>query len=91
MDCRIKRTSRDQNSYAVSFTGMTRGTIMSLKNALEKHAKTGSACADDVLGFLIFAIKASGDEHLVSAVVDAPNLTGDTISVDMSSFPESMP
>ena len=86
MDCKIKRTARRPNDYTVTLSGLTRGSIMALKNALELHAEAvpgvrcGSPVAADVLAFLLHGIRTSDDPELVRSVLDAQDLAGDRIS-----------
>lgn len=88
MDCRVKRTRNSTNDYEVTFRGLTRGAIMSMKNALELHEEErGSSVAGDVKSFLVAGIRASGDEEIVRSVLDAQDLAGERISVSQSDFP----
>lgn len=75
MDCKIRRTKKNPNDYNVAFKGLTRGSIMALKNALECHSTTGgSSIAGDLLAFFVDAIRTSEDPEIVRAVLDAPEL-----------------
>lgn len=61
----FKRTKDTSvNKYNVSFSGLTGGQILSIKNALYAHAETGSAVASDVLAFFKNGIQESGDDYL---------------------------
>lgn len=74
MDCRIKRTKKGPNDYELTLKGATRGTVLAMKNALERHVGTGSSIAHDVLTFLVAAIHAADDPELVRSVLSAPEL-----------------
>lgn len=65
-DCNIKLMSRTCNCYTVTFKGMTKGTILALKNALTLYAN--SPCAQDVLAFLNEGIRTSNDNDLKNVV-----------------------
>ena len=87
MDCKVKRTRKSPNDYDVTFKGLTRGAIMSLKNALDIHEERGSMVAGDVKSFLIAGIRGSGDDEIIRSVLDAQDLAGERISVSQSDFP----
>lgn len=88
MDCRVKRTRKNPNDYEITFRGMTRGAILSMKNALELHEEErGSAVAGDVKAFLVEGIRSSGDEEIVRSVLTAQDLAGERISVSQSGPP----
>ena len=86
MDCRIKRTRGRPNDYDLTLKGLTRGSILALKNALELHASghqtpaCGSPVAADVLAFLVHGIRTSEDQELVRSVLDAQDLSTERIT-----------
>lgn len=64
----VKRNNKTiSHTYDVSFTGLTVGQILSLKNALEKHREF-SPVADDMLAFLNNGIAESEEDFLKERV-----------------------
>lgn len=57
----IKRTKKNTNRvYDVSFSALTQGEIMAMKNALESYSED-SVVARDVLAYLRNGIESSND------------------------------
>lgn len=63
LGCTIKRKAGTYNCYTVTLKGMTKGGILSLQNALRKHAEQ-SPVGKDVYDFVKDAIFISGDPEL---------------------------
>ncbi len=80
MECKIDRT-RGKNDYTVTFSGMTRGSILALRQALVIHSEVGSTVAANVLAFLDYGIRSSTDPDVGRAVIDAANIAGEITPV----------
>lgn len=64
MNCIIKKTKR---GHTVTFKGMDKSTISSLKSALEKSSQGGCLPSGDMLVMLQGAIHNSNDDDLTKA------------------------
>jgi len=61
----IKKSKKTQGqSYDVTFSHLTAGEILSMKNALESHSQAGSAVASDVLAYLNNGVEACSEDWL---------------------------
>lgn len=61
----VKKTKKAQGQvYDLSFSGLTAGEILSMKNALESHSQAGSAVASDVLAYLNNGIQESSEDWI---------------------------
>ncbi len=74
MECKIVRTRGKGNDYTVTFSGLTRGAILALRQSLAVHSGAGSAVAADILAFLDYGIRSSTDPDVGRAVLDAANI-----------------
>jgi len=77
MECKITRRRGKPNDYTVNFSGMTRGMILAVRQALVAHAAAGSAVGADVLAFLDWGIRSADDPDVCRAVIDATNIAGE--------------
>lgn len=61
----IKKSKKTEGqSYDLTFSHLTPGEILSLKNALERHAASGSDVAKDVLMYLTNGVATSDHPFL---------------------------
>lgn len=58
---KIKRPKKEDNSFDVSFKGLTQGQLMAMYRALEYY---GSPVGQDVFGFLRNGINSSEDDTI---------------------------
>jgi len=63
MNCNIKRKAGTYNCYTLTLKGMTRGSILSLQNALRKHSEYSSV-GKDIYDFVKYGIFLSEDIEL---------------------------
>jgi hypothetical protein len=63
MNCTIKRKAGTYNCYSLQFKGLTRGSLLAMRNALATHAQT-SSIAHDLHSFLSYAVENANDTEL---------------------------